>query len=639
MPIFIILAVIMLVMAALTYRYNTFLFFIELLVSAGSILTVVIFTLRFKTYIDNTIKSAYVSLSDVSDRYIDQIKTPAVVIGEYGEILVFNTVFKKTFFHDSSPINESIALILDRHDVEASLTSTNVEITFAGRNYAIYSRRVEKGNLITFIDITRYKKIEREFRDTKKSVGYVVFDNMEDFQDDYEGLAVQIMIRVESILQSWANQNSILYRKTFDNKYLVIFDEVTLKDQIEKKFEILDQVRKIEYNGRNATISMGIGKGYDTLSDSQTGARKALDMALGRGGDQVAVLDNNDYQFFGGVSRGVERTNNVRVRVIAESIQREIEGSETVLIMGHKNSDLDSVGAAAGIHAIVKNRFNKNCYIVCDSDKTLAKDMIDYLSKDDDERFISPEGALFHADKRTLLFIVDTHSADFVESGRVLEQCGRVIVIDHHRKMVNHIENAQVNFHNPNASSASELVTELVRYLAESSITRIEAEALLSGIMLDTKNFVLKTGAATFEAAAFLRKKGADTVHVRDMFAYSLESYKDKSELVSKAIRVNNCAITVEDENIDNSRVICAQAADDLLTIKGIFASFVISKIPDGYVNISARSYGRINVQIIMEKLGGGGHMTMAATQIRGVTLEEAKQMLIEALKDVEVYN
>ena len=638
-PAFLVFGILMLGMAALSYKNSTFIFFIELIVSVASMIVVLLFVIRFRNYINKTIEAANVSLSDVSDRYIDQIKTPAAVIGEFGEILVFNTTFKKTFFRDDNPLNESITRILAKEDIETSLTSTSVEVDIYGKKYAIYSRKVLNGELITFIDITKYKRIERTFNETKKSVGLIVFDNYEDFQDNYEGMAIEIMIQVEANLQNWANQNNIFYRKTFDNKYLVIFDEKTLNQQIEGRFEILDTIRKIEYKGRNATISIGIGRNTATLAESQMNARKALDMALGRGGDQVALLDNMDYQFFGGVSRGVERTNNVRIRVIAESIRRELETAERVIIMGHKTSDLDSVGAASGIYAVVKKKFNKPCLIVCDREKSLARDMIDYLSSDDDEKFVSPENALFHVDKKTLLFVVDTHSADFVESRRVLDQCGRIIIIDHHRKMVNHIDDANVNFHNPSASSASEMVTELVSYLAENSINRIEAEALLAGIMLDTKNFVLKTGVATFEAAAFLRKKGADTVEVRDMFANSLESYRLKSELVAKAIRVNNCAITVADEDMENSRVIAAQAADDLLTIKGIYASFVISRIQSRDVNISARSYGKINVQIIMENLGGGGHQTMAATQIKGITLEEARERLIEELTNVEVTN
>lgn len=636
-PAFIIFSVIMMAMAAVSYSFNKFIFFIELIVSLVCAAVVVVSVIRFKIYMNNTIEAAYLTLSNVSDRYIDQIKTPAVVVGEYGEILVFNTVFKKTFFKDGNPVNNTITNIITREDIEASTTSTSIEVNISNKIYSIYSRKVDNGALVTFIDITKYKRIEKAFYDTRKSAGLIVFDNYEDFQDNYEGMAAPIMIQVEAVLQEWANSNHILYRKTFDNKYFVIFDESVLKEQIDKRFDILDEVRKIEYMGRCATISMGIGRGNQTLLESQYSAKKALDMSLGRGGDQVALLENGEYQFFGGVSKGVEKTNNVRIRVIADSVRREIEESEHVLIMGHQNSDLDAVGAAAGMYGIVKTKFGKSCYIVCDEGKTLAKDMIEHLKSEDEEKFISPESAIFHADKRTLIIVVDTHSPDFVESRRVLEQCGRVIIIDHHRRMVNYIDNAVVNFHNPSASSASEMVTELVKYLGEDSLSRVEAEALLSGIMLDTKNFVLKTGVATFEAAAFLRKKGADTVEVRDMFANSLESYSLKSELVAKAIRVNNCAITVAEENIKDARVISAQAADDLLTIKGIYASFVISRIPSGAVNISARSYGRINVQIIMERLGGGGHQTMAATQLMGVSLEEAQQRLIEVLKDVEV--
>ena len=410
-----------------------------------------------------------------------------------------------------------------------------------------------------------------------------------------------------------------------------------LQKQIEKKFRLLDKVRSIVYNGRSATLSIGVGHGCDSLPESARMAKKALDMALGRGGDQVAVLSAGEYTFFGGVAKSVERTSKVRVRTISQQIAEAISHAEQVLIMGHKYSDLDCIGAAAGMYALVTEKFSKPCHIVADTERTMARLMIDRLREKHSDCFVTVEHGFVLAGARTLLIIVDTHSPSFVESDWLYQNCGDVIIIDHHRKMVDYIDTASIFLHEPSASSASELVTEVVEYLADDVLSHTEAEALLSGIMLDTKNFVINTGVRTFEAAAFLRRKGADTVVVRDVFANSLENYRNKSKLVSSAQLINHCAVTVADENMRNSRVICAQAADDLLSIRDTYASFVISHLDGHTVNISARSFGKLNVQLIMEKLGGGGHQTMAAAQLPNVTLEEAREKLIAVLKEAQI--
>ena len=359
-------------------------------------------------------------------------------------------------------------------------------------------------------------------------------------------------------------------------------------------------------------------------------------MALGRGGDQVAVLSNGDYTFFGGIAKGVEKTSKVKVRATAQQIAEAIMQADQVLITGHKFSDLDCIGAAAGMYALVRGKYNKPCHVVVDAERTMARGMIEHLQKKYRDMFVNPERGFVLAGSGTLLFVVDTHSPDFVESDWLYKNCGNVIVIDHHRKMVNYIDTASVFLHEPSSSSASELVTEVIGYLADDVLSHTVAEALLAGIMLDTKNFVINTGVRTFEAAAFLRKKGADTVVVRNVFANSLEDYRDKSRLVASAQIVNHCAITVADEDMRNSRVVCAQAADDLLSIEDTCASFVISPIDGHTVNISARSFGKINVQVIMEALGGGGHQTMAAAQLTGVSLAQAKDKLVELLKNYD---
>lgn len=638
LPIFLAMSVAMLVMAIVDLKFSPTVAFIEILVSIVFFVVSLIFVLNFKSYVNSVVKSSESTINEVSDRYIDQIKTPAVVIGENDEIIIFNTIFKKTFFPLKSPVNENITTLLSKKDIDDSLTSANIEVKIDDRYFNVYSRKVSKGTLIDFVEVTKYISYEKELHDTKKSVCLIAFDNAEDFDSDDENEVVKVMVQLEAVLLNWANENSSLYRKTSDSKYLVIMDEVNLQKEIDNKFKILDSVREIESRGKKVTISVGIAHNFKSLKESHINARKALDMALGRGGDQVALLSDGEYSFYGGLSKGIERTNNVKARVLSDSIRKHIENSDCVLVMGHKNSDIDCIGSAIGIYSIVTKSFKKPCHIVVNEEKTLAKTLIDYLREDkDNTKFISPEKAFSYVGNNTLLFVVDTHSPDFVESKELLKECKKIITIDHHRKMVNSIEDSLIFFHNPSGSSTSELVTSLVRNLGDETIEVKEAEALLAGIMLDTKNFIIKTGEGTFEAAAYLKGKGADTVVLREMFSNSIDNYTNKSELVSKAEKYKCFAITIEDQNIENSRVVCAQAADDLLSIQGIYGSFVISRFDDNTINISARSFGKVNVQVIMEKLGGGGHQTMAATQIKNVTFDEAKNQLLDVLKDVEV--
>lgn len=634
MPVYLVFVGLMLAMAVGTYGYNKILSFIEIGVSIAALAFVLIFTLNFRRYVKSIVSGALEDCYNVNKTSIEQIKLPVVVTGEYGEIVFYNARFKKAFFPDADMYNESVSEYLCDNDIAFCLKVDSVDIEFGGKKYTVYARKVSAGVMFLYIDNTYYKDTVDEYLRTRKSVAMIVFDNPEDFSSEEDPEGETSRITAERLLYRWAQKHNSLLRKLSDGKFVGVFDEEVLEKQIEKKFRILDRIRTVTVVSRPVTVSVGIGRGCKTLTESAAEAKKALDMAQGRGGDQVAVLKNGEYQFFGGVAKGVEKTSKVRVRVISESVRAAIESAECVLIMGHKSSDLDCIGSAAGLYAVVTKKFKKKCYIVTDKERSMARQMIDTLSKDDDEMFISEEHALIHTGEKTLCFIVDTHSPDFVESRRVYKSCGNVIIIDHHRKMVNFIDKASVFFHEPSASSCSELVTELVEYLGDEVLSRLEAEALLSGIMLDTKNFVVNVGARTFEAAAYLRKKGADTVAVRDVFANSLENYRNKSRLVASAQIYHHCAVAVQGEPIRNSRIVCAQAADDLLTIQDTYASFVISTIDLHSVNISARSFGKINVQLIMERLGGGGHQTMAATQLVGVSLEEAKEKLLRVLDE-----
>lgn len=634
LPIYLIFAVAMLIMALLSYRYNKIIFALELFISAVTLIVTLVMVFRFRNYVRNVVSSAKKTVCDVSQDYLDSLKIATAVLGEYGEILMYNNLFEKIFFKHEDALCSNIREFIKGESVESlCMSESGVDVYFSEKKLTVYTNKIDKGYMMSVVDNTYYKDIETEYYNTQKSVALIVFDNIEDFMSDSEENGTQAMILLENLLSRWAVKHNSLYRKLSDNKYLIVFDEKELITQFEKKFRILDKVRQIKFSDRSVTISIGIGRNCKTLTDSHANAKKALDMALGRGGDQVAVLTNGEYEFFGGVSKGVEKTSKVRVRIISESVKNAIERSDKILIMGHKFSDLDCIGAATGIYSTVTKAFSKRAYVVCDREKSMAKTLIERLEVHNEDMFISCDRAQSLVTDKTLLFIVDTHSPDFIESVKLHKACSHVIVIDHHRKMVNYIDNTEVFFHEPTASSTSEMVTELIGYLGDDGLSKVEAEALLSGIMLDTKNFVINTGVRTFEAAAHLRKKGADTVAVRNMFSSSIDTYKDKYKLVSQAQIINNCAISTIDKAVKNSRLLSAQAADEMLTITDVYASFVISPIDSKNVNISARSYGKINVQLIMEKLGGGGHQNMAAVQLSDTTVEQARDKLIAVIR------
>jgi c-di-AMP phosphodiesterase-like protein len=356
-------------------------------------------------------------------------------------------------------------------------------------------------------------------------------------------------------------------------------------------------------------------------------------MALGRGGDQAVLKTENGFRFFGGVSKGVEKKSRSKTRIIANTLQDLIKDSERIYIMGHRFGDLDSVGSASGLAGAIR-LMGKEAYVAVDKKRNLATQLISMIdSNTDNSLYISPSEAADSISDNDLLIIVDTHNKDFIESPLLYERSRQTVIIDHHRKTVNFIDDAVIFHHEPYASSASEMVTELIQYfkIDDEALKACFAEALLAGITLDTKNFVMRTGVRTFEAAAFLRKMGADTVVVKSLFSNSIETYQRKTKIVSSAQIHNRCAIASTEIKSDDIRLICPQAADELLGITNVDASFVLFRTGDT-INISARSLGALNVQVIMEALGGGGHQTMAAAQLDNVSMNEAVNMLHTAI-------
>lgn len=638
-PLFLVMAVVMFIMAIASFWWNIYIFLAELLISAAAIVVVIAETANLKKYLARMMDDASHSSDDISLERIDMISVPVAVVGKEQEIVHVNKLFRKKISGEKNPLGDSIADYLSNKNPDTMFEDNGTDTFIENRWYMVFAVRAGESTVVYFVDDNTYKSNSDEYLLSRPVVALIAFDNKEELErETEEGEAARITVLVEQVVAKWVALTTGFYKKLTGGRYLVMMEERFIKQFIEEKFKVLEEIRAIKINDRmNATISIGIGRGGNTVKECEQWARQALDMALGRGGDQVAVKKNEIYQFFGGLSKGIEKRDKVRTRVIAASLTNQVNNCSNVVIMGHRYSDLDSVGACIGMWSAMVKGLHRNAYIVIDRQQTLAKPLVTSFEKAGFDSILKTEDeALDIIDDHTLLIIVDTHSPNFVESKTIYERCKNVVVIDHHRMMVNHIDDAVVFYHEPYASSACEMTAELIQYLGDFSLSRLESEALLSGIMLDTKNFVLRTGVRTFEAAAFLKSKGADTVEVKRLFSNSIDTYKVKYKLVSDAEIFNYCAVACADSNTPDIRIASAQAADELLGIENVKASFVMYKT-NKTVNISARSLGDLNVQVIMEALGGGGHQTMAACQMENISMAEAREKLLSIINELEI--
>lgn len=639
-PIYFLTIVIMYVFTAISFLGNYEIFLIELTVSTLVAVFIAVFIFKFRVYVKETVNVSDLSFNTAVDSIFNNFSIPIVIIGRLGEIVWANKKFLSDVQSSENCIGMDIKIFTSGIPINKILRRDKTDVSYNGMKYTIYGTSFEDSVFLAFIEDTFYKDTVVNYKKSQPAIATIMFDNKDEILEDTQndGRDTQIIAMVESTLQKWAYEYNGFFKKLSGGRYLVLFEQWHIDELVKNKFEILDKIRGIKIDEhRWATISIGIGNGGKSFAECELWSRKALDMALGRGGDQVAIKRKDSFEFFGGVSKGVEKRDMVRTRVISSMLADNIKDSDYVFIMGHRFSDLDSVGASIGMWGAVTNGQKKPAYVVINNEKSLATPLIEYIANTGNEdMFISEEDAYNLISERSLLIIVDTHSPSFLESYKIYEKSKRIVVIDHHRLMVNRIDTAVIFYHDPYASSASEMVTDLSRYLGEESIMRMEAQALLAGIMLDTKNFVLKTGARTFEAAAFLKRKGADTVEVKKLFASSIDTYKLKYRLVSSAQIYNGCAVACSTESFKNIKMAAAQAADELLGIQGVNASFVIFPLGDE-INVSSRSLGSINVQLIMEKLGGGGHQTMAGVQIRGKTINQIKSRIISLLNNIDV--
>ena len=564
-------------------------------------------------------------------------ETPSVIVDSDFRVLWCNKEFNDQIIPEYDIFGTEIYKAVDI-DIKALMLEGAATVFFGDRSFkvgAVATQRYDQKLIfMSFTDITEFAELFSKYKRTRPSVLLLVIDNYEDVLQNFkESEKAQVAAAIETMLEDFMSQTTGVLRKLGHDKFIAVIEEQHLNNIIQSKFEILDKARNISIGEKSSiiTLSIGVGRGASTLEESETFAKQALDMCLGRGGDQAAVKTENGFRFFGGVANGVEKKSRAKSRIISNAIQELVHNSDNVYIMGHRFADLDAVGAGAGLAGAVRQAGGE-AYFVVDPIKNLAGGLIERLHSEIPDLLSTPQQAVENFSENSLLIIVDTHNAELVESRELHDMAVHKIVIDHHRKSVNFIDDAVIFYHEPYSSSASEMVTEVIQYFKNVSfLPQVYAEALLAGIMLDTKNFIMKTGVRTFEAAAYLRKNGADTVKVKGLFTNSIEAYRKKSALISTAEIFDRCAIAVSDSKSDDIRIIAPQAADELLGISGVDASFVIYKTGD-VVNISARSLGVMNVQVIMERLGGGGHQTMAAAQLTDVSEQKAKEMLIEVL-------
>jgi len=516
------------------------------------------------------------------------------------------------------------------------------EFWFNIENYEFLTTVKKDERLLYLFDRTAQSELQQLYRSDQTVLAIIFLDNYEEITQNMDDThKSQLNSQVTARLNEWSKNHGLYLKRTSQERFLAVGTEGILQKLEKSKFDILDEVRGLDLEqGNPVTLSIGVGSGEDGLPALGELAQSSLDLALGRGGDQVAIKDvQGKVRFYGGKTNPMEKRTRVRARVISHALRDLVRASDNVIIMGHKSPDMDSIGAAIGILNIAQSN-EVDGYIVFDEDDvdTGVYRLVEAIKGDEElwQQFIPPEEAEEKTNARSLVVIVDTHKPSMVAEDRILKLTDHKVVIDHHRRSEEFVENPTLVYMEPYASSTAELVTELLEYQPKTKkLKMLEATALLSGIIVDTKSFTLRTGSRTFDAASYLRSKGADTVLVQRFMKEDLDIYVKRSRLIERTeIYRDNIAISAAESGIAYGPVILAQAADTLLTMSGVSASFVISEREDGRIGISARSLGEINVQIIMEKMNGGGHLTNAATQIDDTTISEAEKLLKEILTE-----
>lgn len=574
---------------------------------------------------------------------------PLVVLEVDGVIAWYNPLFRG-FLKNRDMLDKKIGLLIPELDVEEltkSRSAISLRVNFKDKIYNVLGNYVQVDEkqgmekyliLLYFIDITEFEELLVRYENQQICAAIIDIDNYDELMQGLEeSNRAQVLAEIDKRVAAWADFCKGILKKFERDKYLFIFEYQYLKALNERKFDILDTIKEINLSNKiPVTLSLGLGLKGKTLAENTAFAMASLDLALGRGGDQAVIKDGDVFSFFGGRTRALEKRTKVRARVVANAIVDLLEQADNVIIMGHSNPDVDFLGAAMGVFRISRS-YAKKCHILMNEVNPAIEVFYQKITKSPDYEglFVQTREALDMITHKTLLFVLDTHRIEITEAPELLRHPVTVIVIDHHRKSTDFIKDTALNYHESYASSTSELVTELLQYMCEDAkLTEIEAETLFAGIIIDTKNFAFKAGARTFEAAAYLRRYGADTVTVKQMLQNNLQNYIERSKVVVNAeIIYEKIAVSICNLKSRESQLIAAQASDELLSLTGIAAAFVLSA-SGGDILISGRSLGDVNVQVILEKLGGGGHFAEAGTKLKDTTMKNAVSILKSAIGD-----
>lgn len=594
------------------------------------------------------IQNLSLDIDETTKKAIMNLPIPLCILEFDGTISWYNNKFyKMTESADLLGINiDSIIKNLNLRKVLNENKELYTEVKYKDREYTVVYNVIKNEQeknakylmMLYWLDKTDYLELEKKYNEEKNVIMLIQVDGYDEvLKSTSEENRPLINLEIEKMLTSLETNTKSALKRTSKDKFILIMNKKELNEVEESKFAILDNIRNINHgNSLPVTISIGVGIDGETVNENFKLANSALDLALGRGGDQAVIKTEDKFAFYGGKSKAVEKTTKVKSRLIGHALREVILGSSQVYIMGHKYPDMDAMGSAVGIYDICKS-CNKEANIVLDSSNESIDEFVKRLENQEyyNNIFINKDDAIRNCNKNTLVVVVDTHRPGYTECPELLGLTKKIVVIDHHRRGVEFINDAVLLFHEIYVSSTCEMVTELVQYMEENvKINKITAEGLLAGIILDTKHFAFKTGVRTFEAASYLKKMGADTVEVKKMFNSDVQDFITKADIIKNSKVIDNrIALAYSDREIENINVVIAQAADELLSVKGIEASFVLGR-KNETVFISSRSFGHINVQVLMEKLGGGGHLDIAGAQIENSSLEDAYKKVYEIIQE-----
>ena len=610
---------------------------------------------RRKSEISETLQDLTLSVDTAAKSSLINSPFPLIIMESNGNVIWRSGKFISEF--EGFDMNQYLTNLIDdiksdieeteKDDTKEKEISKHIELNH--KHYEVlgkfvHSRKYDKKHddkymmMLYFIDETEIVKLKEEYKDSKSCVTIIMIDNYEETMQQLESEEKpQVTAEIDKCIYEWTDKSNGVLIKSDRDRYVYLFEQRYFEKVKQDKFSILDKVKDIETK-ENVQITLSIAISNDGTTDKEKykSAQAAMDIVLGRGGDQAVIRENEIYKFYGGRAQEVEKRTKVKARVVAHALENLIKDASKVMVMGHTNPDIDSMGSSMGIYRLAKS-LGKKAYIIDSNETNTLQSFKADLAKEPEyeDTLITKEVAEENIDKETLVVVVDTHKTTYVEAPELLKRTDKIVIIDHHRRSADYIENATLTFQEVYASSAAELVTELLQYAeVHVDLKTIEAESLYAGIMMDTKNFTFKTGVRTFEAAAYLRRCGVNIIRVKKWFQSNLDTFNKIAGIVKKAEIVNETiAIATYEKKDKEASLICAKAADELLTISDITASFVMGKVGNK-ICISGRSIGDINVQIILEKLGGGGHITLAGAQVEGMTMEETKQELINRINE-----